>query len=134
MKGPLDTAREAWGEALPDWVETLAIACGKTSQAKVAKVLDRSPTVVSQVLNAKYPADLSAIEERVRGVYMEAVLLCPALGTMPANVCQDWRTKAREFRAGNPLRSRMYRACNACPRFRKEATASESPNPTEKEA
>lgn len=116
MSGPLDIAREAWGADLPDWVETLAIECGKTSQNKVAWRLGRSPTVVSQVLRRKYPADPAGIEERVRGVFQDAVIRCPALGTMPAHVCQDWREKAREFQTGNPLRVRMYRACSGCDR------------------
>jgi hypothetical protein len=116
MSGPLEVAREAWGADLPDWVETLAIECGKTSQNRVAKRIDRSPTLVSRVLRRSYPGDMEAIAERVRSVFQSAVIQCPALGTMPAHVCQDWREKSREFRAGNPLRVRMYRACTACPR------------------
>lgn len=116
MSGPVDIARAAWGADLPDWVETLAIECGKSSQNRVAALLDRSPTVVSQVLRRKYPADLRGFEERVRGIFQSAVIRCPALGTMPAHVCQDWRDRARDFQTGNPLRVRMYRACNSCPR------------------
>lgn len=94
MTGPLDTARAAWGEDMPDWVETLAIQCGKTSQAKVAKLLDRSPTVVSQILNRKYPADTAGIEERVRGVFQHVVIQCPAQQAIPAHACQDSRSNA----------------------------------------
>jgi hypothetical protein len=32
MTAPLDVARAAWGEALPDWVEALALECGRSSQ------------------------------------------------------------------------------------------------------
>jgi hypothetical protein len=119
-RAPLQTAREAWGEPLPDWIETLAIACGRTSQAAVAKELGRSGAVVSQVLRRVYPAGMAAIEERVRGVYLNARIACPGLGEIAAHACKDWRAKAREFAPGNPVRVRMFRACAACPRNRKE--------------
>ncbi|MBO4168901.1 hypothetical protein [Cereibacter azotoformans] len=116
MSGPLDIAREAWGDDMPDWIETLAIECGKTSQNKVAARLERSATMISQALRRKYQGDLEALAERVRGVFEDAVIRCPALGTMPAHVCQDWREKTRTFQTGNPLRVRMYRACSLCAR------------------
>lgn len=120
MSGPLDIARAAWGADLPDWIETLAIQCGLTSQSKVAKRLDRSPSAISQILNRKYNADYSTIEERVRGVFEEQTVLCPALGQMPLQTCQDWRVKARVFQLGNPQRVRMHHACRKCPRNQKE--------------
>ena len=67
----LTRARAIWPAPLPDWVETLALECDRRSQNKVAILLDRSSAVVSQVLNNKYPAGLSQIEERVRGVFMD---------------------------------------------------------------
>lgn len=117
---PLDTARAAWGAGLPDWVEVLAIECGRRSQIAVAKDLGRSGAVISQVLRKTYPADYRHIEERVRGVFLDAVISCPALGDTPLQECQDWRKKARDFAMGNPLRVRMYRACALCPRNQKE--------------
>jgi hypothetical protein len=120
MIGPLEIARAAWGVPLPDWIEALAIECGRTSQSKVAKALDRSGALISQVLHKKYPGNLSAIEERFRGVFLNSCVSCPALGEMPSHQCQDWRVKAREFAPGNPLRTRMFRACGKCPRLTKE--------------
>lgn len=120
MTGPLENARAAWGEELPDWVQTLAIACARTSQAKVARQLGRSASLVSAVLAAKYNGDLAAVEDRVRGVFQETTIACPAIGTMPTHECQDWRAKARQFQSGNPLRVRMYRACHRCPRLKKD--------------
>lgn len=113
---PLETARAAWGPVLPDWIERLATECGRTSQNKVAAVLERSATMISQVLARKYPGDLAAIEDRVRGVFMNQTVICPALGDLPTQHCQDWRDKAKVFALGNPMRVRMYRACNKCPR------------------
>lgn len=108
-------AREAWGDALPDWVQALAEACDLTSQNAVAKRLKRSAPLVSNVISHKYAADMTAIEERVRGVLMKAVVDCPALGELPTDVCQTWRQGSRRFAGHNALRVRMYRACNRCP-------------------
>jgi hypothetical protein len=80
MSGPLETAREHWGAALPDWVEVLALECGRSSANKVAELLDRSPAVISQVLRNKYTADTSRFEERVRGVFLDANVACPDTG------------------------------------------------------
>ncbi len=113
---PLDRAKAAWGDKLPDWVERLAVECGRSSQSKVASALDRSATMVSQVLSKSYPGDMAAIEDRVRGIYMDKTVICPALGDLPTQECQDWRNKARVFALGNPMRVRMYRACLSCPR------------------
>ncbi|RUS64900.1 hypothetical protein EGN72_02595 [Pseudorhodobacter sp. E13] len=116
---PLTTARAAWGDAIPDWVEALAIECGRSSQNAVAKELERSSALISQVLRNKYPGNLTAFEERFRGVFLDARVRCPALGDLPANECQDWREKAREFVPTNSQRSRMFAACKACPRNQK---------------
>jgi hypothetical protein len=118
---PLDVAKAAWGETPPDWIEALAKACARASQATVARDLGRSPAVISQVLRRVYPADTARIEERVRGLYMNGTVDCPALGPLSTLKCQDWREKSAVFAHGNPLRARMFRACNDCPRFPKEA-------------
>lgn len=121
MNGPLEAATEAWGDQMPDWIRTLAIECGKSSQSKVAKRLGWSSTVVSQALRNRYGGDMAAFEARVRAVYEDQTLICPALGEMRVHLCQDWQAKSRNYRTGNPLRVRMFRACNACPQNRKEA-------------
>ncbi len=117
---PIDTARAAWGEAMPDWVLVLARQCTERSQAAVARDLDRSGAVISQVLRNSYPADTARIEERVRGLFMDGQIDCPSLGPLSTLQCQDWREKAKAFALGSALRARMFRACNACPRFTAE--------------
>ena len=92
----------------------------RDQQAAVARDLDRSGAIISQVLRRIYPADTARIEERVRGLYMAGMVDCPALGPLSTLKCQDWREKAREFVLGNPRRNRMYRACMICPRNQKE--------------
>lgn len=121
MNGPVQTARDAWGAALPDWVARLAEECELTSQSRVARRLGRSASVVSGVIRAKYPGDTAAIEELVRGVFMKAVVDCHALGKLPTSDCQHWRRKARSFEGHNTQRVTMYRACTRCPRFQAEA-------------
>ena len=117
---PLETARAAWGEALPDWVRVLAEQCKRSSQAAVARDLGRTGAVISQVIRNCYPAGTARIEERVRGVFMAGTVECPAMGPLELHHCQDWREMAATFAHGNPLRTRMFRACLACPRMQKE--------------
>ena len=114
-------AEEAWGVPLPDWIAALVIQCDRTSQSMVARQLSRSSAMISQVLRKKYSADPAHIEERVRGLFLNGIVICPAAGEMPTHECQDWRGKARVFAVGNPRRTLMYRACNKCPINKKEA-------------
>lgn len=120
MSGPIEIAEDAWGTPLPDWVRALALACARSSQVAVARQLGRSPAVVSQVLRRRYGAEMDRFEERVRGLYLDGRVMCPALGELPTNECQDWRDKSRAFAVGNPLRVRMFRACASCARNQKE--------------
>ena len=118
----IDTARAAWGDPLPDWVETLALECQSKSQAQVAKALDVSGATVSQVLRCKYAGSTDRMEERVRGVYLDGKVMCPAMGEMPVNECLKHRDRAKTFVMAGPTRSLMYRACNRCPRFTEKPT------------
>lgn len=116
MMGPVETAHAAWGADMPEWVARLAFECAETSQNKVAKRLKRSAAMVSQVLRRKYPGDLSAVEQLIKGVFMAAIIDCPAMGNIPANECQDWRRKSGKFVNVNSIRVRMFRTCAKCPR------------------
>lgn len=120
MSELIATAEEAWGSPLPDWIKSLALACERSSQSKVAAQLDRSRAVVSTVLRKKYAGSYDRIEERVRGVLMDGKVDCPGMGLIPSHECQDWREKAKDFASGNPTRTRMFRACHRCPVFKKE--------------
>lgn len=113
----LDTARAAHGDPLPDWIETLALECQSKSQSQVAKALDVSPAAISQVLRGKYAGSTARMEERVRGVYLDGKVACPALGELPVNECLKHRDRAKIFEMASPRRALMYRACNRCPRM-----------------
>lgn len=120
MSDPVATVDLAWGPDAPDWVICLANECASSSQRQVAARLDRSGALVNQVLHRKYNGDLAAVEDCVRGVFMNATIDCPALGAIPSHECQSWRKKSRQPKQNNMLRVRMYRACTHCPRNRKE--------------
>lgn len=85
-------------------------------------MLDRSGALVNQVLKNKYKGDLSAVEDVVRGVFMNGTINCPALGAIPSHECHNWRKKSRQPAQSNMLRVRMFRACTHCPRNRKETS------------
>lgn len=120
MSDLLESVREAWEGQQPDWIEALARACAAASQAKVAKELGRSGALVSQVLRARYPGDLAAVEDLVRGRYMNGTVPCPAQGELPTHLCRLWRDRSRTFSGHNAEWVRMHRACTRCPRNRKE--------------
>lgn len=115
--GPVLTAREAWGDALPEWVLGLAQQCAASSQNKVAKKLGYSAAVVSTVLRNSYQGSMDAVRDRYLGVYEASVTSCPALGTIGLHVCQNWRGKARHLNPANAMNVKMFRACNRCPVF-----------------
>lgn len=115
-------AREAWGEALPVWVEILATEAARTSASAVAKRIGYSVTVVSMVIRANYAGDIGKIEAKVRGVYMGELVDCPVLGEIERDRCVN--EQGHKFSATSALRTMLYRACRgACPhsRITKEA-------------
>lgn len=124
MSRNLDTARQAWGAALPDWIAALAEAADRTSQTAVGQRLGVSGSTVSMVLSRSYKAQTDNIEHAVRAVLMTDLVHCPVLGLTAADLCFEWQRKAETFHDTGQLRRRMYRACRQCPRsrFTKEET------------
>lgn len=120
---PLQIAEAHWGADMPDWVRALAVECERPgmTQRAVAEKLDRSPAIVTQILRKQYAAATDRIEERVRGVFMNGQVECPARGSIPAHECQDWRAAARTFVGASPQHRMMYRACRGCHRYTGEA-------------
>lgn len=116
---PVVTARECWGEDAPEWIMHLAAECGRSSRNKVAQRLEVSLTMISNTLRNKYPGNLDRLRALFEGVYLSAVVMCPAKGEIASNVCQTWRDRSRQFSSVNSERVQMYRACNKCPRNEK---------------
>lgn len=123
MNDTVSIARAAWGADIPDWVLRLAEECGRTSQNKVAGALGRSAALVSNVLRAKYQGDMAAVEDLVRGRYMDATVSCPALGVISTALCRDWMAASKTYSNANSEQVRMHRACRSCPRLKKEVAA-----------
>lgn len=122
MSSVLEKARQAWGESIPDWVVVLAEEADRTSQNQVAKRLKRTAPLISTVVNNKYGAGLAQIETQVRGVLMRETIMCPGFGEdITKDICKLWRDRSRSFSGHNPLRVKLYRACNRCPRNQQEA-------------
>jgi len=122
MIGPVEIAQNHWPHPLPDWIERLATECAASTQRRVADRLNRSAGMISQVLRNKYPGDMVAFEEAVRGAFMDAMVACPALGLIPTDECQVWQRKSRRFVNTHPRRVLMFRACGNCPRNQKEGS------------
>lgn len=111
---PVDKARLAWGDEMPEWVLALAETCRKASQSAVAKRLDYSPGVVSSILSNTYKGDVARVELMVRGTLMAETISCPAIGEIARTTCWDWQAKPYAPTSGH--RAMMYRACrNNCP-------------------
>lgn len=110
-------ALAAWGAGAPDWVLALAAECDRTSQGRAAKRLGRSATVVNQVLNGAYKGRLEAIETRVRGELMRAVVICPVLGEISTRKCDDEQSRLKT--STNILRTLLRQTCPGCPHYRK---------------
>lgn len=102
--------------ALPDWVETLAENVNASSQMAVAKKLGVSNSLVSSVLACKYPGDLHAVAEKVRGALMGATVDCPVLGEIGRDQCQHEQKMG--FTGASALRARLFRTCPTCPNHR----------------
>ena len=115
----LARARDAWGvDAMPDWVQVLATACDNSSQNRVAATLNRSASLVSNVLGKKYSGDMTAVEELVRGSLMHETVNCPGLGQIEKQVCLKWRSRASATL--DPINSQyvaMHRFCRGCSLF-----------------
>ena len=97
--------------ATEDWLDALREACRETSQARVARRIGYSATVISQVLSGSYKGDLRAVRRAVEGAFLGSEVDCPALGPIPANRCLS--EQRRPLTASNPQRVRIWRACRA---------------------
>jgi hypothetical protein len=110
----LDRARSAWGDALPDWVEALAIESDRTSQSKAAMRIGRSAATVSNVINNAYSAGLQGVEQLVRAALMSASVNCPVIGEMSSSACLENQNAEWSAR-----RAMIQAACAAgCPHSR----------------
>lgn len=99
-----------------DWITVLREHRDTYGNGPTAGKIGYSPTVVSQVLNDKYPGDLTAIKKAVEGGLMGMTVVCPVIGDLARNVCLEYQR--RPFAATNHLRVQLSRACPTCPHRR----------------
>ena len=97
-----------------DWIETLREQCRRHGSKEVGDEIGYSKTVISQVLNGKYPGNLAKVEDAVRGAYLGKCVACPVLGELARNRCLEHQQ--RPFATTNPTRVKLFRACRSgCP-------------------
>jgi hypothetical protein len=116
LKVSLVNAREAWGAELPDWVERLAVEADRTSQNQAGREIGYSGSVVHSVLKRNYTGNMDKVEKAVRGRFMKAVVECPVLGEIGADVCLGHQKRAIGFSTASSHRVQLARACRGgCP-------------------
>ncbi|MCB1473806.1 MAG: transcriptional regulator [Defluviimonas sp.] len=113
----LETALEAHGAQIPDWVRELASYVDTVGLKKAAQRIGYSQAVLHEVIRKRYAGSVERVEERVRGALMGETVCCPVLGPIRRDTCLDWQGKP--FAITSAHRTRMYRACRAgCPHSR----------------
>lgn len=111
-KPATDTVKKSWGDDAPAWVKSLAAECDKTSQAKVAGAMGRSPSLVNMVLKNRYSGNMDDVKARFETAFTETIE-CPVLGDIDGQTCLNWQSKP--YSGANHLVVRMFRACQRCP-------------------
>lgn len=95
------------------WQQILAEQANEHGQEAVAKNLGVSKTVISQLINSKYPGDLQRMKKLVEGAYMHRTVICPIMGEIPLHQCDKHQNNTV---TSNPIKLRLYRACRSgCP-------------------
>ncbi len=99
---------------MPDWIDDLNAAVDEHGQSEVARRLGCSPATVSQLKKRRYQAGtLAKWRARFEASFGSGMVACPVLGAIGRDTCSFHR--ARPFAATNPVRIRLYKACQTCP-------------------
>ena len=99
-----------------DWLDVLRSACAAHTQRAIAARIGYSTAVVSQVLSGTYKGDTRAVQQKVEGALMGAMVDCPVIGELPRDRCLE--NQRMPATAANPLRPRFAKACPKCPNRR----------------
>ena len=95
------------------WTIILSQQAKAHGQVVVANELGVSKTVVSQLINGKYPGDLARMQALVEGAYMAKTVQCPIMGDIPLHLCDKYQ---RNTLTSHPTRLKLFRACReGCP-------------------
>lgn len=101
------------GEAKPNWIVELALYADAHGLRSTAEKIDYSKSAISNVINKKYPGDLSRVEQAVRGAFMGATVECPVLGLIGRDRCLH--EQDQPFRATSAHRAQLFHFCKRCP-------------------
>lgn len=109
----MDIVAQHWGDNAPEWINTLARYCDAESQASAARKIDRSPSLINQVLKNKYTGDLVGVEARVKSALSVTCVFCPVLGNIQGDECLSHQGTA--YNPSNHVAVRLFVACKRCP-------------------
>lgn len=107
----LETARAAWGDEMPAWVEALAIEVNRTSGAAAARRIGYSAPVVSSILAKRYTGRIDNVEARVSGALLGETVLCRLLGEITRDRCIDEQQTG--FSSSSSIRAALFRECRS---------------------
>lgn len=99
-----------------DWYLALKKEVERTSQSRVGSKCGISTTYVNWLLKGTYETNGGNIEnvaEKISGALLEQSVNCPVLDVITTDICAQHRNSA--FSPHNPMRVRLYRACQNCP-------------------
>lgn len=97
----------------PDRMDLFERKCAELGQAAVARATGYSDSAISQARNGKYQGELDSLLAKIEEIYGSSTVECPVLGTITLAQCGTHRR--RPFAATNPLRVRLFTACQRCP-------------------
>lgn len=97
-----------------DRMELLKQAIAESSQADVARRINRSAAAINQILKGSYSGNPDTILELVAAEYGGETVDCPVMGEVSLSQCMEARN--RPFSAANPMRVKLFKTCKHCER------------------
>lgn len=98
----------------PDAMKLLLEKIEEHGQAKVARMMEVSPTAISNIKAGKYGAAPDEMLRRVIEVFGGLSVECPCLGEIPLSRCAQERKKP--FQVVNHQAITLWKACQKCER------------------
>jgi hypothetical protein len=95
-----------------EWIDELRQLCAETSQGRVAKEMDYSPSVISQVLRGRYRGNIKEVEKAFYGAFKGRTVACPVLGEISTSRCRYWQRQG--YSNANRMRVQLYKQCKVC--------------------
>jgi hypothetical protein len=95
-------------------IGVLRVAVAGSTQAEVARRINRSAAAINLVLKGTYAGNPDAILELVSAEFGGAEVDCPVMGTIPLIHCIE--NRQIEFMPTNHQRVRLWKGCRNCDR------------------